>query len=89
MAQLLDPNGWILCPGASIDITQSCPEASAGCGNAPVHAHMYDAGYKKQVCLDTSAVVIEQNMKLNSANRPEMVAHTHSSTMNACIELLV
>ena len=35
---------------------------------------MYDAGYKKQVCIDTSAVVIEQNMKLNAADRPEMVA---------------
>lgn len=58
MEQLIESKGWILCPG---------------CGNAPVHASMYDAGYTNQVCLDSSTVVIEQMERLNCVDRPEMI----------------
>jgi len=46
-----------------------CP----GCGNAPFHPEMYDAGFTKQICLDTSSIVIEQSIGRYSTSRPEMV----------------
>lgn len=42
-----------------------------GCGNAPLSADMYDAGFVNQLNFDTSSVVIEQ-MRKRHASRPQM-----------------
>jgi hypothetical protein len=46
-----------------------CP----GCGNAPFHPRMYEAGYIRQVCLDTSEVVVEQSIERFSETHPDMM----------------
>jgi ubiquinone/menaquinone biosynthesis C-methylase UbiE len=58
IGKLFDPSEEILCPG---------------CGNAPFHPDMYDAGWTKQICLDTSKVVIDQSIERMSETHPDMV----------------
>lgn len=63
--QLLDSSEYILCPG---------------CGDAPFHAAMYDAGYTKQACFDYSAIVIEQNKATYSESHPGLSFYVHDCT---------
>jgi len=58
ISKLFDPSEEVLCPG---------------CGNAPFHPDMYDAGWTKQICLDTSKVVIDQNVARMSETHPDIV----------------
>ena len=50
---------------------------ATGCGDAPFHAAMYDAGYTKQACFDYSAVVIEQNKATYGESHPGLVCLLH------------
>ena len=47
--------------------------AGAGCGNAPFHPDMYTGGWERQICVDTSQVVIDQSIERMSASHPNMV----------------
>ena len=79
LEHFLDKEHPILCPG---------------CGNAPLHpqvrvavfgkfdtAQMYEAGYRKQICLDTSQVVIGTSYSplKRTLNIVRLISHTSTT----------
>jgi len=65
IGKLFNPADEILCPG---------------CGNAPFHPDMYTAGWERQICVDTSQVVIDQSIERMSSSHPDMEFYVKDCT---------
>ena len=57
-----------------------------GCGNAEFTEDLYDAGYKNQVNVDISSVVIQQMSERNAESRPELVFQVMDITDMSVLE---